>query len=295
MFQMKLNYFTTDESFPFFIQYGFHKEDLYLHSHENFLELVIVLSGSATHIVNNEDFYISKGDVFIIGADTIHGYCNPKDFRICNLMFQPDFFFSNDCDIKKAPGFQGLFVIEPILSQKTSFQNRLKLDLYHFEVIQKTIDMMIKEYTNQGLGFKTLLTGSFYSLAVLLSRLYSSLEKHTDNEIIGIAKSIAYIEEHYMDDLTLNELAKIAGFSPRHFSRRFFEIKQTTPIHYIQALRLEKASYYLRNTQLPVSEVAMQCGFSDSNYFSRSFKKHYAITPIQFHKKAYKNVACFNS
>lgn len=287
MFQMELNYFTVDTSFPFFIQYGFHEEDLYLHSHKNFSELVIVLNGSATHIVNNEEFYISKGDVFIIGADTAHGYRDAHDFHICNLMFQPDFFFSNDCDIKKAPGFQGLFVIEPILSQKTSFQNRLKLDIYNYEMIQKTINMMIKEYTSQPIGFKTLLTGSFYSLAVLLSRLYSKSEKHIDNEIIGMAKSIAYIEAHYMEDLTLNELAKIASFSPRHFSRRFYEIKQTTPIQYIQTLRLEKASYYLRNTQLPISEVAAQCGFSDSNYFSRSFKKHYAITLIQFHKKTY--------
>lgn len=287
MFQMKLNFFTTDETFPFFIQYGFHEENLYLHNHENFLELIIVLTGNAIHIVNNEEFYISKGDVFIIAADTFHGYRNTKDFQICNLMFRSDFFFDGDCDIKKTHGFQGLFVIEPILSKKRSFQNRLKLDLNAYETVRKIIDMMIEEYTKQNVGFKTLLTGSFYVLAVMLSRLYSKSTKPIDHDVIGMAKSIAYIENHYMEELTLNELAKIAGFSPRHFSRRFYEIKQTTPIHYIQAIRLERASYYLKNTDLSISTIAAQCGFSDSNYFSRLFKKHYGISPTKFHKNYY--------
>ncbi|MDO4557149.1 MAG: AraC family ligand binding domain-containing protein, partial [Lachnospiraceae bacterium] len=222
MFQMKLDFFTTDETFPFCIQYGTHEEDLYLHSHENFLELVIVLNGSALHTVNDEEFYISKGDVFVMGADTFHGYHNTKDFHICNLMFQPDFFFEGNCDIKKAPGFQGLFVIEPILSQKGSFQNRLKLDVYNYEIVRQMIDMMIEEYNKHTLGFKTFLKGSFYTLAVMLSRLYSASDCLNNNDIIGMAKSIAYIENHFMEDLTLSELAEIAGFSPRHFSRRLY-------------------------------------------------------------------------
>ena len=47
-----LNWFTQDETFPFFIQYGTHDEDLCLHTHADFSELVIVLSGTATHVVD---------------------------------------------------------------------------------------------------------------------------------------------------------------------------------------------------------------------------------------------------
>ena len=56
MFRMPLEAFTQDESFPFFIQYGEHEESMYLHGHDAYLELVIVLSGSATHIVDNERY-----------------------------------------------------------------------------------------------------------------------------------------------------------------------------------------------------------------------------------------------
>ena len=281
---MKLNFFTKDETFPFFIQYGYHEGNLFLHSHENFHELVIVLNGEAIHIVNDEEFYISKGDVFIIGADTVHGYQNTRNFQICNIMFHYDFFFDRKCDIKELAGFQGLFVIEPILAQKRSFMNRLKLNIFHFELIRKKINQMITEYKTKQVGYKTLVTGEFYSLSVLLSRIYSSSRFDQENDVIGMAKSIAYIESHYTSEIPIEMLAKIAGFSTRHYTRRFFEIKQTTPTHYIQAMRLEKACYYLNNSDLSMSAIAQLCGFSDSNYFSRLFRKHYGISPTVYRR-----------
>ena len=61
---MYLGYFTKDEEFPFFIQYGYHETPLDFHKHTDFLELVIVLSGSAMHHVNNDDaYFIKKGDI----------------------------------------------------------------------------------------------------------------------------------------------------------------------------------------------------------------------------------------
>ena len=77
-----LNWFTQDETFPFFIQYGTHDEDLCLHTHADFSELVIVLSGTATHVVDGEEYPIRKGDVFVIRNNTAHGYKHPKNFHI---------------------------------------------------------------------------------------------------------------------------------------------------------------------------------------------------------------------
>lgn len=60
MSNVYLNWFTTDEHFPFFIQYGGHEEDMDLHMHADFSELVIVLKGHASHIVNDEEAFIKK-------------------------------------------------------------------------------------------------------------------------------------------------------------------------------------------------------------------------------------------
>lgn len=70
MSNVYLNWFTTDEHFPFFIQYGGHEEDTSLHQHADFSELVIVLNGHAAHIVNDEEAFIKKGNVFVINGGT---------------------------------------------------------------------------------------------------------------------------------------------------------------------------------------------------------------------------------
>ena len=72
--EMHLHYFTTQKDFPFFIQYGHHDENMFLHSHADFSELVFVLGGYATHIVNEEEYSIKKGDVFVINENTSHGF-----------------------------------------------------------------------------------------------------------------------------------------------------------------------------------------------------------------------------
>ena len=65
--EILLNWYTSDEMFPFFIQLGGHTEDLYLHSHKDFSELVIVLSGTAMHTLEDEEYLLRKGD----------GVCHP--------------------------------------------------------------------------------------------------------------------------------------------------------------------------------------------------------------------------
>ena len=131
--EMHLHYFTTQKDFPFFIQYGHHDENMFLHSHADFSELVFVLGGYATHIVNEEEYSIKKGDVFVINENTSHSYKDPHHFRICNIMFQPDYFLRDFGDIKSLPGYHSLFVIEPALTQQNGFQSRLHLSPERFE------------------------------------------------------------------------------------------------------------------------------------------------------------------
>ena len=101
--EMHLQYFTAQKDFPFYIQYGHHDENMFLHNHADFSELVFVLGGHATHIVNDEEYPIQKGDVFVINENTSHAYKDPRHFRICNIMFQPDYFLKNFGDIKSLP------------------------------------------------------------------------------------------------------------------------------------------------------------------------------------------------
>lgn len=282
MFEMKLSYFTNDESFPLFIQHGYHDEGIFTHKHKDFSELVIVMKGSAKHIVDDEKFYIKKGDIFVISNDTAHGYEETEDFRIINIMFRPETLFLGDYDIKKSAGFHALFVLEPYCTKEHTFKSRLMLNPKDFEKINILIDFMFSEYETKADGWQTILEANFLTLVTMLSRLYSFDNSPEKSDIINIAKSISYMENHYTEDISIDVLAEISHYSSRHFTRIFSETYNTTPLNYILSLRINKACSLLKENQLTISDIAFQCGFSDNNYFSRIFKKRIGLTPKQF-------------
>lgn len=88
-----------------------------------------------------------------------------------------------------------------------------------------------------------------------------------------------YIDEHLNKDLTLEELANVAGFSAYHFHRIFSTLVGESLYKYIQRTRLEKAASFLKsNFRKSITEIALELGFSNSAVFSRSFKKYYGIS-----------------
>lgn len=291
MFRMPLSAFLQDESFPFFIQYGIHKEPLYLHSHDNFSELVIVLSGSAEHIVDSERYRIRKGDVFVISDETEHGYTDVRDFRICNIMFRPSFFFTPELDITESAGFQALFVLEPRYSRKSRFSSRLKLDMDAFLQINRMIDQLHQEFTEKSDGWKTILKAEFLKLTVTLSRLYRFEAIPDDAGILQLAGVIAYIQKNYAEPISVSQLARLSNYSERQFIRLFKEAFGCIPMTYITNLRMQKACELLRTTNFSVAEIASRCGYHDNNYFSRIFKKHNGMTPSAYRARVIKNIS----
>lgn len=279
-----LNWFTQDEAFPFFIQYGKHDDDLFLHTHADFSELVIVLAGTALHVVDGEEYPIRKGDVFVISNDTAHGYKNPKNFRICNIMFHLSYFLDFQSDIKTAAGFHALFVIEPALTKTQGFKRQLTLNLSQYEQIQQLIQSLMQEYTERLSGYQTMIISLLSQLFTSLSRYYTLSQKPDSKEIISIASTIAYMENHYQEELTVEELAMHAGISSRHFRRIFHNIYAISPAKYMSILRIQAATKALQNPELSITEVALLCGYSDSNYFSRKFKQETGKSPMEYRK-----------
>lgn len=281
---IRLNYFTNNPAFPFFIQYGKHEENLEQHVHDDFYELVIVLRGSANHIVGDDIFPIQKGDVFVISEDTAHGYEAPKDFKICNIMFRLDYFFDQTCDLCTMSGFHAFFMIEPTIAKTSGFSNRLTLKGNVFNEINHQLQTMIYEYEKKAWGYQTLLSSLFTTLAVTLCRYYQELSTSRGQDISPLISPISYIENHYHEEISIDTLAKMAGVSERHFSRLFRDVYHTSPGQYLLQYRVQKAGQLLDYTDMPISEIAYQCGFNDSNYFSRQFHKIYNCSPRQFRK-----------
>ncbi|MCM1022435.1 MAG: AraC family transcriptional regulator [Prevotella sp.] len=279
-----LSWFTSEEDFPFFIQYGGHDSDLYLHSHRDFNELVTVTGGRAVHMVNGEEYPIKKGDVFVVGSDTVHGYRNPENFRICNVMYRHGEMFSAMPDIGASAGYHALFVIEPRIAKTQGFRSRLSLKQEDYKSVKSLLDDMAREYGGVSECRKTMLTAQFTRLAVTLSRLYTFDCGRDGQDVVNIAKAVSYIENHFCESISVAELAEMSHYSERHFMRVFRKAYNASPLEYIIDMRINHACALLRGTDISVSETAEKCGFDDVNYFGRIFKKRMGVSPSRYRK-----------
>jgi AraC family transcriptional regulator len=90
------------------------------------------------------------------------------------------------------------------------------------------------------------------------------------------------LEDSYLLSPSLAELSGIAGVHPVHLSREFRKHYQSTIGEFIRKRRIEHASHLLANSETPLSEVALTCGFSDQSHFCAMFKSHTGLTPAKF-------------
>lgn len=94
--------------------------------------------------------------------------------------------------------------------------------------------------------------------------------------------AIDYLSTHLSEPLSLETLAGIAGFSSFYFHRIFTALVGETPADYVLRTRLELSKNYLIKTGRSITQIALECGFSNSAIFARAFRQRYGITPSQY-------------
>jgi AraC-like DNA-binding protein len=277
--------FRNETTFPFVIEEAFLNLDFPIHTHE-FSELVMVINGTALHVIDNEEYSISSGDVYVLQGNTVHGFKNVNNLRIVNIMYDYKKLLYVEENLKQMPGFQALFLLEPIYRKEYGFKSKLKLDFSNQQLVLSIIRTMLHEFQNRKEGYDSILRAYLNQLIVQLSRVYKEKMVNVQDNLFKFAELAAFIEQNYNKNLTVSELSQRLGFSERHFSRIFTSVYGTSPIEYVMKLRLDHSRELLKNKKLNITDVAIHCGFEDSNYFTRQFKKYYGITPSQFKKSS---------
>lgn len=282
MIRFPMSLFSSHSDFPIHLQYGQHSaDDCYMHGHEDYFEMVVVLEGRAEHLVGEDSYKISAGDVFVINSSTEHGFKSADKIVICNIMFKPE-ILGQMFNIAETEGFQALFILEPQFTQNHRFSGGLRLPAESFVQVRMLIEQMMEEYNRCGEGWQTLVYADFLRLCVLLSSNYSA---QPETDIMRLSRTKAYIEKHFCEEISNAVLADIAGYSERQLIRLFRSAMDMTPKNYINSLRIHKSRHLLRSTGLSVGEIAWQCGFNDQNYFSRLFRRNAGMSPTDFRNK----------
>jgi len=250
------------------------------HWHENF-EILYFESGSAVIYCNSTPIKVTAGDLIIVNSNDVHSCENTSSKLVYYVIeFDLSFIYSKESDL-----CQTKYMI-PLLQNRILFKNQVD----SHSVLLVEIRKLIAEYYNEEIGFELLVKAYIYQILVLLLRHYnkqtiSEFEKERHRKTLNLLMPVlSYMDCHYTDKLNLKQLAAMANMSTCYFCRIFKSFTGKAPIEYITGLRLNKAIALLKENNLNITEIALQSGFTDSNYFSRQFKKYKTISPSLLQK-----------
>lgn len=108
------------------------------------------------------------------------------------------------------------------------------------------------------------------------------LTKKEESTVDVVKKAQLYIEQNYSKDIVLDEVSRYLQISPYYFSKLFKKRTGKNFIEYLTSVRIEKAKELLRNSSKSMKEICMEVGYSDANYFSRTFKKNVGLSPTEY-------------
>lgn len=107
-------------------------------------------------------------------------------------------------------------------------------------------------------------------------------QRHIDKKDYVIKNVLAYLEEHYQEDISLSDAADQAGMTPQYFSTIFKQAMGQNFVEWMSEYRIHKAMEYLDEPGAVIKEVCFKVGYNDPNYFSRIFKKISGMTPKEY-------------
>ncbi|MCX0398248.1 AraC family transcriptional regulator [Clostridium perfringens] len=128
-----------------------------------------------------------------------------------------------------------------------------------------------------------LLLKELYSLLYALIEEFPKPFEYKDKELhTYIQDSLNFINSNYMHSITVQEIADYVNLSRSYLYKMFIKNLGISPQRYLINLRMYKATLLLKGTKLPVGEVASSVGYSDSLLFSKTFSKHFSMSPLNY-------------
>ncbi|MBT3191114.1 MAG: helix-turn-helix domain-containing protein [Verrucomicrobia bacterium] len=276
----------VDPSLPISVDYEDPQPAIPLH-HHFFDELVIVLSGAATHRIDDKDYPVKAGNVFVVKRGSIHNYQEPKGFAVANVIFDAKKLDMDHWDIRELPGYHVLFSLEPTFRDRHEFRSRLTLEGAPFTRVSELVEELAATTADKEPGYRVQAKALFMQLVIMLSKCYSDTpESDTDTtDLLRLGDAIAYIESNYPEKISNDQLARLAHMTVRTFQRTFLQSMHMTPSEYIVQVRIRNAAHLLKESELPLTRIALECGFADSSYFGRTFRRTMGMTPSQYRSK----------
>lgn len=248
------------------------------HSHEYF-QIYYVLKGSLTHVVGDKEFSLNKGDVFIIPPKCTHKICQPKDALFYTFSFTAESLEAN---------YKSLFLVSQFLQGlEKNYDDPLKISIKKHTIwIENLLEILHKEFEHKQVGYIDAIRAYATGLLILLARdqfekVSFSIPKSSNR--LQILSCMEFIDTHFAEPLTLNDMAKWSAMSKSEFCRQFLSISGTTFQKYLHSARIKHATKLIKQ-DYNISSIYCLCGYNDFSTFFRNFKKIMGCSPMQYLK-----------
>lgn len=229
----------------------------------NHESLFFVTKGSLLYEKNGEAAIVREGQVGYIAKGSIDQSSAYQYDEVSYIAVNFCFDLENNAPEKTLP-------FETLCSEGIA---------YNYE---KQFKQALNCYHSKTPGYMAMCNGI---LLQIIGQLYNEFKIDVGDlaKMRRIEKAIEYLKQHYGNaDLTISDLAYVVNMSEKHFRRIFSDIYHKTPYLFLQEFRIHSAEVLLSNTTKSISDIALQCGFSDIYSFSHSFKKHNGVSPIEY-------------
>lgn len=247
------------------------------HPHK-YAELMIVLEGQAVDVIDERERYTEAGDVYVLYPGMLHEQREARGYRYAIYKFDYDVLMAEAGTLRRLPGFHLLF------SMGSGSTLRGVADTGTLAAVEPLTRMMENEMTDASPESETVIKNLFMALVTLLCRnCRPSLPARRQHRQV-VAQALGYMETHYAEEITLDDLARVAGYSRRHFTRLFREAVRCSAVEYLTELRLNAACKLLEQNA-SLTAVAAACGFSDASALCRAFRRRFGVTPKAFRLK----------
>ena len=238
-------------------------------------ERIVVREGRVDLSVDGKIIAAGSGDCLFVPGGILHGG-TPKECIYECVVFDMDRFLQQGSVCRqKYAAVLGDEIRIPPLFQAGSAAAR---------VVDALFECMEKEQP----GYEFLTTGLLWQFigTVLQQRLYTPENAPPYDSRRGeqMKAVLRRIRRDYASPLTLEQLAAEAGMAPRYFCRVFRQLVGRTPVDYLNYYRIECAAELLSTTADSVTDIALACGFNDSGYFARLFRRHKGMTAGAYRK-----------
>lgn len=254
------------------------------HWHEE-LELILATEGLLLVDAGQEKHTLCPGQGLFINAGVLHAVepAAPGPCRLHSLVFHPRL-------VGGAPG--SVFwqeYLQPLLTDATRGSIPLAPQLaWQAQVMQATgqaYRQMAEQAPGYAFGVRAALSQAVFLLCHHTCPTQPPPQRALRNA--GRVKTmLQFIQAHYAEPLTIREIAASAAISVSECLRCFHEVIGATPIQYLRQYRVQRAAELLCGTGLRVTDISLQCGFSEVSYFARAFRQVYGLGPSEYRRRA---------